>query len=503
MRDIPATRSMHHLLPIPRSVELTPGTTFAIGASTVILVPGGDSRLLGVGRWLAGLIGRAAGPRPPEIRTWTAAEAAGIRLELGEVSEPGDEAYDLNVTPSTVTIRGRTAAGVFLGAQTFRQLVPPFVEHGGSRAEKGRDVVVPCGRVTDAPRFEWRGAMLDVSRHFLPARDVKRFIDLMALLKLNRLHLHLTDDQGWRIEIRSWPNLTAHGGSTQVGGGPGGWYSQGDYADLVAYAADRFVTIVPEIDLPGHTTAALASYPALAGAAPSPSLYTGIEVGFSVLDVGSETTQRFVEDVVREVAGLTPGRYLHIGGDEVRSLSSGQYAQFVAHAQAIVEAHGKQAVGWDEIAAAPLRPGTIVQHWRPESSPREAVSRGARVILSPADRVYMDMKHDARTPIGLTWAGLIDVARAYDWDPASTLAGVAEPAILGVEAPLWTETVAGIRDVEYMMFPRLAAVAELAWSRQSDRSLDDFTRRVGAQAPRWTALGITFHRDRSIPWDPD
>jgi hexosaminidase len=389
---------------------------------------------------------------------------------------------------------------VFYGVQTFRHLLPPFVEHRGARVEKGREVAVPCGRVADAPRFGWRGAMLDVSRHFLPHADVKRFIDLAALLKLNRLHLHLTDDQGWRIEIRSWPRLTTHGGSTEVGGGRGGWYSQAEYADLVSYAADRFITIVPEIDLPGHTHAALSSYPALSGAAEGLPLYTGIEVGFSVLDVDSEISGRFVDDVVREVAALTRGPYLHVGGDEVRSLSPAQYARFIDRAQSIVAAHGKEAIGWDEIAAAPLHAGTIVQQWRPEASLRDAVSRGTRVILSPARHVYLDMKYDAHTPIGLTWAGPIDVARAYDWDPAEAVDGVDERSILGVEAPLWTETVAGIRDVEFMAFPRLAAIAEVAWSRQAGRSLEDFTERLGAQAPRWTALGINFHRAPGIPW---
>ena len=492
---------MHHLVPNPAFVALSGDDVFTVGPSTVIRVgEHADDHVLSVARYLSALIGRAAGPEPPRIESssFESSDPA-IVLDIGTVTEAGDEAYDLDVSAAGVTIRGRTPAGVFDGVQTLRQLMPAFVEYRAARVEKGRALRVPCGRVADTARFEWRGAMLDVARHFMPVDEVKRFIDVMALHKLNRLHLHLTDDQGWRIEIKSWPRLATHGGSTQVGGGAGGWYSQSDYVEMVRHAAERFITVVPEIDVPGHTNAALASYPEL-GAAAAPALYTGIEVGFSVLSVDRDLTYKFVDDVVREVSALTPGPFFHIGGDEVRTLAADQYASFIERVQDIVRAHGKRTIGWDEISPAPLLPDTIVQHWRPKTTPRDAVSRGARVILSPAERVYLDMKYDAQSPIGLTWAGLIDVSRAYEWDPASAVDGVDESAILGVEAPLWTETVANMRDVEYQMFPRLAAIAEVAWSRPTRRAVDEFTVRLGAQAERWTALGINFHRAPGIPW---
>jgi hexosaminidase len=329
---------------------------------------------------------------------------------------------------------------------------------------------------------------------------VKRYIDLIALHKLNRLHLHLADDQGWRIEITSWPRLAAHGGGTEVGGGPGGYYSQAQYSELVQYARDRAITIVPEIDMPGHTNAALASYAELNCSGIAPQLYTGIEVGFSALCVEKAITYRFIGDVVREIAALTPGPYFHIGGDEVKTLTPQQYTAFVERVQTIVQSHGKQMIGWDEIAPASLLPTSIVQHWRPKTTPAEAVAKGAKVIMSLADRAYLDMQYDPATPIGLHWAAFIDVQDAYDWDPATIAKGVQESALLGVEAPLWSETTANIRDVELLAFPRLAAIAEIGWSHVERRRWNDFKVRLAAQAPRWSALGVNFFRSPKIPW---
>jgi hexosaminidase len=203
---------------------------------------------------------------------------------------------------------------------------------------------------------------------------------------------------------------------------------------------------------------------------------------------------------VGEISALTPGPYFHIGGDEVKTLKPEQYHAFVERVQGIVQSHGKQMIGWDEIAPVKLLPTSIVQHWRPETTPAEAVAKGAKVIMSIADRSYLDMKYDASTPIGLNWAGLIDVKRSYDWDPAGAAAGVPESALLGVEAPLWSETLANIRDFEFLAYPRLAALAEVGWTRQQDRDWDDFRKRLGAQGPRWTALGVNFYRAPEIPW---
>ena len=493
--------SFHHVIPLPTVVEPRDGMGFTITADTVVVVAPGDERSQWTAKYLADVIGLAAAPQPPRVEVTGASIPPGaISLELGATSTAGAEAYELTVTAERVTIRANQPAGLFYGVQSFRQLLPPFIEHQAVRPQKGRPVVAAAGRVADHPRFGWRGAMLDVSRHFLPVDDVKRFVDLMSIYKLNRLHLHLADDQGWRIEIKSWPNLATHGGATQVGGGPGGFYTQEQYADLVKYAADRFVTIVPEIDMPGHTNAALASYAELNcdGVAREP--YTGVEVGFSALCVDKAITYTFIDDVVREIAALTPGPWFHIGGDEVKTLTPDQYLRFIERVQTIVQSNGKQMIGWDEISPVQLLPTSVVQHWRVKTTPAEAVVKGARVIMSIANKAYLDMKYDTATAIGLSWAGYVDVNTAYDWDPATVAAGVPESALLGVEAPLWSETVATLADVEFLAFPRLVGIAEVGWSRAESRDWNTFKVRLGAHGPRLTALGVNFHRSPMVPW---
>jgi hexosaminidase len=499
----PAVMRTHAVIPLPQSIDIALAEApFTLTRETIIVVPPDDERVRAIGQYLADWIGIAAAPAAPrvEIGRGGAPPAGGIVLTL-DAPATGDEGYELSIAADRVRIAASHPAGLFYGVQTLRQLLPWFVEFGGVRPDRSRPIVAPAARIVDRPRFAWRGAMLDVARHFFTVDEVKRYVDLIALYKLNRLHLHLADDQGWRLDITSWPNLARHGGSTQVGGGPGGFYTQAQYSDLVAYAASRFVTIVPEIDMPGHTNAALASYPELNCSGTAAQLYTGTQVGFSALCVDSDVTYRFIDDVVREIAAITPGRYFHIGGDEVKTLTPAKYAAFVERVQTIVESHGKQAIGWDEIAAAKLTGRTVVQHWRPKESPAAAVAQGAKVILSPANRVYLDMKYDAQTPIGLTWAGAIEARDVYEWDPAAFDAAVPESSILGIEAPMWSETLTTIREVEWLAFPRLAEVAEVAWSPADRRVWEEFKGRLGAQAPRWTALGVNFYRSPQVNWE--
>ena len=495
-----ATSLIHRVVPAPFTAEAGPGPGFTVTPATVIYVPPGDERAAAVGRYLSELIGIAAGPQPLAVEAAPGAVPAGSIHLVTSAGAVDDDGYELSVGSDRVTLTAAHAAGLFYAVQTLRQIMPAFVEYEAVRFDKMRPLTIATGRIVDRPRFPWRGAMLDVARHFMQVDEVKRYIDLIALYKMNRLHLHLADDQGWRLDISSWPNLAAHGGRSEVGGGPGGFYTQDQYRDIVFYAQARFITIVPEIDMPGHTNAALASYPELNCDGVAPPLFTGIEVGFSVLCVDKDVTYKFIDDVVREIAALTPGPYFHIGGDEVKKLTSEQYARFIERVQGIVQAHGKTMIGWDETAAANLLPASIVQYWRPRTSPQAAVASGTKIILSPGDKMYLDMKYDNATPIGLTWAGRIDVRTAYDWEPSTLLAGVPEGAILGVEAPLWSETISNIRDVEFLAFPRLAAVAEIGWSQSSRRSWDGFRERLGWQAPRWTALGLNFYRSPQVDW---
>jgi hexosaminidase len=316
---------------------------------------------------------------------------------------------------------------------------------------------------------------------------------------MNRFHLHLSDDQGWRLVINSWPKLAEYGGSTEVGGGPGGYYSQAEYAEIVAYAQSRYITVIPEIDMPGHTNAALASYPELNCNGQAPDLYTGTEVGFSSLCVGKEITFTFLEDVIRELAAITPGAYIHIGGDEAAATPPDDYKILMERVQKIVQANGKYAIGWEEISQVALLPSTIAQYWS-SGKAVQAVAQGNKVIMSPAQKIYLDMKYNPSTPYGLTWAGIIEVSDSYNWDPATQHPGIREQDILGVEAPLWTETLETIQDVEFMVFPRLLSVAEIGWSPQGVRSWDEYKARLGAHGARLNALQVNYYPSSQINW---
>ncbi|MGE5826791.1 MAG: beta-N-acetylhexosaminidase [Micromonosporaceae bacterium] len=492
------TNPMGGLVPVPMRVEPARGVRFVLTDQTTIQAdPGG----LGVSQWLAELLRPSTG-YPLPVRVGTTEAGADLRLSLTGDAAFGSEGYELTVTREELTLRAGTPAGLFRAAQTLRQLFAPEIER---RSPQSGPWSVPGGRIVDRPRYAYRGVMLDVARHFFPVDVVKRLIDLAALHKVNHLHLHLTDDQGWRIAIDSWPRLASYGGGTEVGDGPGGFYTKAEYRDLVAYAAARFVTVVPEVDLPGHTNAALASYPELTGDGLAPERYTGIDVGFSSLCAEKEITYRFLDDVFGELAELTPGPYLHLGGDEAKTTGAAEYAAMVERAQQIVARHGKTAVGWQEIAAAQLAPDTVVQLWdvgQGVARLATAAGHGTRVILSPADRAYLDMKYDERSRLGLTWAGYVSVADAYAWDPATYLPGVPEAAILGLESPLWTETARGVADLDYLAFPRLAVIAELGWSPARSRDWAQFRQRLAAQGSRWAALGVGFYRSPDVPW-PD
>jgi hexosaminidase len=290
------------------------------------------------------------------------------------------------------------------------------------------------------------------------------------------------------------------GGATQVGGGTGGYYTQDDYAEIVRYAQERYVTIVPEIDMPGHINAALVGYPELSCSNRPTALYSGTDVGWSTLCADKEDTYAFVDDVVREIAAITPGGYFHMGGDENQVLSREAYTRFVERVQDMVDRRGKHMIGWEEIARARLSPTTLAQAWATDSVAAGALKYGAKVIMSPGPRTYLDMKYNESTELGLKWAGLIEVRDAYDWDPATYMKGVTESDVVGIEAPMWSETVRNIAAVEYLAVPRLPALAEVAWTPQAARNWESFRERLASHAPRWNLLGVNYYRSTQIPW---
>jgi len=488
---------MKNLIPLP--VSIMPGEgTFELTAESKIYVYPASNELLFIGHYLADCLNPATG--------------FGIQVKVGRGTfSPGNiylttvnadaalgaEGYELTVIPARVRLAAPQAEGLFRGVQTLRQLLPASIEKSEKQPGSWH---IPAGTIRDHPRFAYRGVMLDVARHFFGIEDIKHYIDLLATYKMNVLHLHLTDDQGWRLEIKSWPNLTKHGGSTAINNDPGGFYTQEQYAEIVAYAQSHFITIVPEIDLPGHTNAALASYPELNCDGKSPALYTGMEVGFSSLCIHKEITYQFVEDVIREVAALTPGPYIHIGGDEAKSTPKEDYVYFIERIEPLVAKYGKQMVGWEEIVECGLSPTSVMQYWTDIKHANMAVQKGMKLLMSPAPRTYIDMKYDQSTPLGLAWAGTVSVEKSYTWDPATEVKGLDENAIVGVEAPLWSETLRTMEDVEFMSFPRLAGIAEIAWSPMDGRNWDEYHLRLAAQGSRWSARGINFYQAPEIPW---
>ncbi|WST42438.1 beta-N-acetylhexosaminidase [Streptomyces sp. NBC_01167] len=496
----PDARPLGQIVPAPASVRPA-GSPYTLTPLTRIRVDGSrDARR--VGDYLAGLLRPSTGYALPVTRDDL---PGGIRLRLRASERSlGEEGYRLESARGGITLTARKPAGLFHAVQTLRQLLPAAVEKDTRQRGPWQ---VAGGTVTDTPRFAYRGAMLDVARHFFTVDQVKLYIDRMALYKINKLHLHLSDDQGWRIAVDSWPRLATYGGSTQVGGGPGGYYTKAQYREIVAYAASRHLEVVPEIDMPGHTNSALASYAELNCNGVAPPLYTGTAVGFSSLCAPKAVTYDFVDDVVRELAALTPGRYLHIGGDEAHSTSHEDYVTFMDKAQAVVGKYGKTVVGWHQLTGAKPVAGAVAQYWGYDATGAaerkqvaDAAKNGTRLILSPADRVYLDMKYTKDTPLGLAWAGLVEVRRSYDWDPATYLDGVPQQALLGVEAPLWTETLSTSDHLEYMAFPRLPGVAELGWSPASTHDWETYKVRLAAQGPRFTALGIDYYRSPQVPW---
>jgi hexosaminidase len=496
-KKIPSDLSKESIIPKPVSVIAT-GDYFTLKAKGSILVAGGSEELMQIGHYLADKLQPVTGFMT-EVKSIEGEPKPGnIYLALANLDEKlGDEGYELTITKQMVKVAARKPAGLFRGIQTIRQIVPTQRD---SLSVKPGSLKIASGTIVDYPEYSYRGTMLDVSRHFFSVTDVMQFIDNLAFYKINVLHLHLSDDQGWRIEIKSWPNLANHGGTTQVGGGNGGYYTQEQYKEIVKYAGAHYMTIVPEIDMPGHTNAALSSYAELNCNGKATDLYTGTDVGFSTLCTKKDITYKFIDDVVREISEMSPGPYFHIGGDESHATKIEDYIPFVNKVQEIVTSHGKQVLGWDEIALSTLKPNSVAQHWANVSNAQKAVSQGAKVLMSPAIKAYVDMQYDSTTPLGLHWAAYIEVDEAYNWDPATLVPGLGKENIIGIEAALWSETVKTLDDIEYMVFPRLPGYAEIGWTPASMRNWDEYKLRLAKHEAYFKAMGINFYRSKRVPW---
>jgi hexosaminidase len=520
-----ANTTLPAIIPAPRALESQPGE-FVLRSKTRIVV---DQDARATGEFLAERLRKATGYK--------------LNVEAGEAGHTpkgsicltvegaklgcAPEGYRLAVAPDSVVVRGTDAAGVFYGAQTLLQLLPPTVF--ASQSQPGRRWTMPCVRIEDEPRFAWRGYMLDVSRHFFTKTEIERLLDAMALYKVNIFHWHLVDGVGWRLEIKRYPRLTQIGAwrkdigynmptnaSTAYGpdGRYGGYYTQDEIREVVAYAQARHITIVPEIEMPGHCRAALCAYPELSCFGGPYDTESEVNPTPAAYCAGKEETFVFLQNVLTEVFTLFPGKYVHIGGDEVNKenwkkcplcqtrtkaegLKSPEELQsyFVRRVEKFINAQGRTLVGWSEISQGGLAENAVVMDWI--GGGLEGARAGHDVIMSPEEFCYLDhcQSTNRATEPRAFGHSTLNLSKIYAWDPLPEgLSPSASRHILGAQANLWTEYVAGNDHVEYMTFPRLCALAEVAWSPKASRNYTDFTRRLQSHMERFDCMGLHYRK---------
>ncbi|WP_030943521.1 beta-N-acetylhexosaminidase [Streptomyces sp. NRRL S-646] len=529
--------SQTELIPAPRSVAAAAGEVRLTAHSRLCA----GTATEGVGRWLRTVLWQATGVPLREGRELDETDGDGIALRLDP--ELGPEEYRLVSDRNGVLIEGGSAAGVFWGAQTLRQLLGPDA-HRRAPLDRDRTWAVPHLTIEDAPRFRWRGLMLDVARHFMPKEGVLRHLDLMAAHKLNVFHFHLTDDQGWRVEIKRYPRLTEVGSwraRTKSGhrASPlwdekphGGFYTQDDIREIVAYAAERHITVVPEIDVPGHSQAAIAAYPELGNTdviaasvkgGTALSVWDNWGISANVL-APTDNTLRFYEGVFEELLGLFPSEFVHVGGDEclkdqwrqsptaqarIKELGLADedelQAWFIGHFDKWLTARGRRLIGWDEILEGGLAQGAAVSSWRGYGGGVAAARAGHDVVMCPEQYVYLDHRQaageDEPVPIGHVRT-LEDVYRFEPVPPELTPGQAAH--VLGTQANVWTEVMEDPARVDYQTYPRLSAFSEVAWSAlpaPAERDFADFERRMTAHYRRLDALGVGYRPPTGpLPW---
>jgi hexosaminidase len=530
---------------VPKPVSATVGSGhFTLGRTArIVAAPGaGSAAELSVARDLAAYLRPATGYPLPAVAG--PLSPGDIVLKIGDPSALPDadraEGYQLDTTASSVTIEAPTAHGLYDGIQTFRQLLPPWI---ASPTLAPGPWTTPVVKIIDYPRYTYRGIMLDIARHYEPPSAVEELIGQVAAYKIDVLHLHLSDDQGFRLAISGFPRLTRIGGAGSVGTGgrtedSGGFWTQAQYKAVVADAAAHFITLIPEVDSPGHNNAIIMSEYGDTGNPRLPANPHGIncgqfnpphwdyteDVGYSALCPDSPDTWAIITAIIDQLTSLTPGPYYDLGGDEVPAslLSAAQYAKFINTETPIITKRGKMIMGWADIAGPGTTPprGSVAEYWQPAGGTmpgtqtgREAVAKGMKVVMAPADHTYLDQKYivTATTSVpdslGMNWAcpAGCDVSSAYNWDPGSFVTGVTDKNVIGVEGAMWGETVTNMPDVDYMVFPRLIALAEVAWSPAVQRTAtspayQDFLQRLAAQGNRLQAAGINFYPSTEVPW---
>ncbi len=496
------------ILPQPVSLEMREGS-FVLKPNTAIAT---TRETRSIGEFLS----RALAPTTRfvlPVRSG-AGKANSIEIALDRsLDRLGDEGYTLEVTPERIAIRAPKAAGAFYAVQSLRQLLPA--------ADAQR---IPCVRIEDHPRFAWRGALVDVARHYMPKPALLKFIDQIALLKMNSLQLHLTDDQGWRVQIAKYPRLTKVGSirkETRLGherrgkefdGKPhGGFYTQADIKEIVAYGRRNFVNVVPEIEMPGHAQAAIAAYPELGNTGKPLEVLTHWGVNKNVFNV-NEKTILFLQDVLSEVLKLFPSKFIHVGGDEVpldqwkasadakarmKELGLTSEVQlhgyFIRRMDEFLAKRGRRLVGWDEILEGGVNPTATVMSWRGNKGGIKAAKAGHDVVMADNTRTYFDyyQSKDPKEPLAI--GGFLPLDMVYSFEPVpAELTAEEGKHILGTQGQLWTEYIATPEYLEYMAFPRMAALAEVAWTAAAQKNYSSFLERLRTQEERWKTAGVNF-----------
>lgn len=543
---------MSAIIPTPLRQIAGDGAPFVLSAATGFSGP--DALITIADRFRADLqaatgielAGRSAQPAirlelvPDDAELEELPTTLGVRADGGD---PQAERYRLAVAAEGVTITAAAPQGIRAGLTTLYQLATT------SPASDARIEIAPV-TILDTSRFAWRGLSFDTVRTFHPAETVHEVIDLMALYKANVFHFHLTDHEGWRIEIEGWPNLTEVGGQTARDNRPGGFYTQAEYRDLVAYAAERGITVVPEFDLPGHTAAIFRAYPELAGdGSTAPGDVISLESYFQWMHPDNPRVFPFITDVMTEIAALTPGNYIHIGGDEALGMSEDLYLRAIDRVREIARATGKEPIGWQESARGTLQPGDIVQEWIPaivggmsvdnldettqamiaqmspemldalmhmlEMAPGDlprTLEQGGNILLSRANKSYLDSKYgepsldpaqeEIRTRLGIGAYGSVSVPEFFAWDPATLIEELPDNRIVGVEAAIWCETITNREDLFFMLLPRLPGILEKAWAPAADQAdpvtWDAFRTALAQQAPEWDRRGLPYFEAASV-----
>lgn len=507
----------YEVVPLPKEITKSGGESFKLTKSTKIAYVADNDKLQKNADFLAEYINQMLGFKPSLTTDVNSKDA----IVLGLAATGNDEGYEITVSKNQILINGSTEAGVFYGIQTLRKSLP---------VAKGVDVNLPAVTIKDFPRFPYRGMMLDVSRHFFPVEMVKRYVDMLALHNLNKFHWHLSEDQGWRIEIKKYPKLTEIGSkrtetvigrnSGEYDGIPyGGFYTQEEAKEIVQYAADRFITVIPEIDLPGHMQAALAAYPDLGCTGGPYEVWKQWGISEDVLCAGQDQTLEFLTDVLAEIIEIFPSTYIHIGGDEcpksrwkecakcqakikelglkadaAHSAEDRLQSYIITNVEKFLNDNGRQIIGWDEILEGGLAPNATVMSWRSMAGGTQAAKMGHDVVMTPTSHVYFDYYQTLDTdnePLGI--GGYVPVETVYSLEPVpSSLTPEEEKHIIGAQANLWTEYIPTFEHVEYMVLPRMAALSEVQWVAKDQKDYASFLQRLARLIPIYNLEGYNY-----------